>query len=158
MRKQPGRRHASLMLETKLESCDTAEEMARQAAAHAGFDEEEQFRISLAVREGVINAVQHGNRADEQKKVELGIEMAGGGLQFIITDEGEGFDPARIPDPREDERLLASSGRGLFLMRTFMDDVQIEPTKSGGTRLILWKGLSLTNSTAGANPEKEKSS
>lgn len=155
MENKPGWRNVSVTLENQLESIDSGEEMARQMASEIGFDEDEQYRISLAVRECLINAFQHGNKSDSRKKIDFEIECLDDRLVFTITDQGEGFDLTSIPDPREDERLLANSGRGLFLMRTFMDEVKVAPAEGGGTRMTLTKNFSFANLTAGANPEKE---
>lgn len=138
-----------------MESMDSGEEMARQMASEIGFDEDEQYRISLAVRECLINAFQHGNKSDSRKKIYFEIECSDDRLVFTITDQGEGFDLDSIPDPREDERLLANSGRGLFLIRTFMDEVKVAPAEGGGTRITLTKNFSFANLTAGVKPEKE---
>ena len=149
------RRHISVTLESKLSSMDAGEELAREAARSAGLDEEEQYRVSLAVRECLINAYHHGNKSDESKRIELEIDRAPNEIIFVVTDEGEGFDPHKVPDPRDDERLLADSGRGIFLMRTFMDAVEVGPAESGGTRVCMRKKVSYANSTAGPGPGKE---
>ena len=139
-------RRSSVTLATSLESMDTGEELARAAAQAAGFDEDEQYRVSLAVREALINAYRHGNNEDAAKQIELEIEQTGSELVFAVTDQGSGFDPTGVPDPREDEQLLADSGRGLFLMRTFMDDIDVTTAKSGGTTVRLKKNISLVSS------------
>ena len=149
------RRPISVTLESKLTSMDAGEELAREAARSAGLDEEEQYRVSLAVRECLINAYQHGNKSDESKHIELEILHASDEIVFVVTDEGEGFDAQGVPDPREDERLLAHSGRGIFLMRTFMDAVEVGPAESGGTKVRMTKKVSYANLTAGPGPEKE---
>lgn len=151
----PGPKNLSVTLENTLESLDTGEEMARRFAGEAGFDEEEQYRISLAVRECLINAYQHGNKSDTSKKINLAIEYQQNRLVFVVTDQGEGFALESVPDPRQDERLLADSGRGIFLMRTFMDEVKVARAEHGGTQVTLIKNLFFANSTAGAKPEKE---
>lgn len=145
-------------LASSLESMDSGEELARAAAEAAGFDEEEQYRISLAVREALINAYRHGNNQDSSKQIELEIEQTDSELVFVITDQGQGFDPNGIPDPREDEQLLAASGRGIFLMRTFMDDMTVTAADNGGTRVQLKKSIRLVDSSTGHGPEKERSS
>jgi serine/threonine-protein kinase RsbW len=150
-----GPKNLSVTLESTPESMDTGEEMARRIAGQAGFDEEEQYRISLAVRECLINAFLHGNKSDASKKIDLAIEYQESRLVFVVTDQGEGFALEGVPDPRQDERLLADSGRGIFLMRTFMDEVKVIRAENGGTQVTLIKNLSFANSTAGAKPEKE---
>lgn len=146
----------SITLDSKLESMDRGEEIARQAAGRAGFDEDEQYRISLAVRECLINALQHGNRSDEKKKIGLDIDVTSGRIVVQVTDQGAGFDAGKIPDPRSDERLLATSGRGIFLMRTFMDEVEVRNGENGGTVVTMTKFCPVPNSTTGSEPEKER--
>ena len=145
MTNQPRRRTVSVRLESTLESMDAGEDMARKVAGEVGFDEDEQYRISLAVRECLINALEHGNKSDSRKSIGLDIECLPDCVVFTVTDQGEGFDPGHVPDPREDEHLLADSGRGIFLMRTFMDRVEVTPAASGGTRVTLTKNFSLPN-------------
>ena len=155
METRPGSENLFVTLESTLESMDAGEAMARQKAGEAGFDAEEQYRISLAVRECLINAFLHGNKSDASKKIDLAIEYQENRLVFVVTDQGEGFALEGVPDPRQDERLLADSGRGIFLMRTFMDEVKVARAENGGTQVTLIKNLSFANSTTGANPEKE---
>jgi serine/threonine-protein kinase RsbW len=107
-------------------------------AAKAGFAEEDRDRISMAVREAAVNAVLHGNAYDPKKKVRLTFENTPGALVIKIADEGGGLRLEDIPDPLAPENLLKQSGRGIFLMRTFMDDVQFRPLQPG-TEITLIK-------------------
>src|SRR5271165_6098603 len=129
----------SYRLESTLESVNKAEEMADQIASQAGFDEDSRGGIAMAVREGMINAVLHGNAYDPAKRVNLTFET---GKELIITiaDEGKGFIPEEVPDPLAPENLLKESGRGIFLMRTFMDEVRFRKLNSG-TEITLIKRL-----------------
>jgi len=129
----------SYRLESTLESVNKAEEMADQIASQAGFDEDSRGGIAMAVREGMINAVLHGNAYDPAKRVNLTFET---GKELIITiaDEGKGFVPEEVPDPLAPENLLKESGRGIFLMRTFMDEVRFRKLNSG-TEITLIKRL-----------------
>ena len=94
-----------------------------------GFDEDSLHWVGVAVRESVINAIKHGNQNDERKMVHVEFVSAGGHetseLVIAVRDEGEGFDPESIADPLAPENMLKSSGRGIFLMRNFMDDVSL---------------------------------
>jgi len=130
----------SYTMESTLDSVNKAEEMADQAAAQAGFDEDTRGGISMAVREGMINAVQHGNAYDPAKRVNLTFAQAGPELTVTISDEGKGFDPEEVPNPLAPENLLKQSGRGIFLMRTFMDEVRFRKLNSG-TEITLIKRL-----------------
>jgi serine/threonine-protein kinase RsbW len=127
-------------MESTLDSVNKAEEMADQAAAQVGFDEDTRSGISMAVREGMINAVLHGNGYDPAKRVNLTFEQNGPELIVTIADEGKGFMPEEVPDPLAPENLLKQSGRGIFLMRTFMDEVRFRKLNSG-TEITLIKRL-----------------
>ena len=129
-------------LDSTLESVDTAEGLVVRAALSAGFDEDEQHQIGMSVRECMVNAVVHGNRYSSKKKVHLDIERSEESLAVTIGDEGEGFDPSSLPDPLAPENLLRQSGRGLLLMRAFMDEFDFHPRPGGGTEVRLVKKLS----------------
>jgi serine/threonine-protein kinase RsbW len=121
----------SYTLDSTLETVDNAEQAATRIAADNGFDEDEIMQISMAVREAAVNAVLHGNAYDPNKKVKLDFERTSHDLVITIRDQGPGLDPAKIPDPLAPENLLKTSGRGIFLIRSFMDEVQILPSTSG---------------------------
>lgn len=127
-----------------LESVDLAEGEILKAAEHAGFDEDDQHRIGMAVRECMVNAVVHGNRYNRNKKVHVKVltEAFGPGrLTIRITDQGEGFEMHEVPDPLHDNNLLRHSGRGLFLMGAFMDDLKVRKAEQGGTEVTLVKNI-----------------
>jgi len=125
-------------MESTLESVNKAEEMAEKAASQAGFDEDARGGISMAVREAMINAVMHGNGYSPEKRVKLSFEQSGDNLVISIRDEGQGMDPENIPDPLAPENLMKQSGRGIFLMRAFMDDVKFRKLEPG-TEITLIK-------------------
>lgn len=110
-------------------------------AAKAGFDDDDQHQIGMAVRECAVNAVVHGNRYNKNKKIHLEISRSPDGLTVVIGDEGDGFDMNSLPDPLAPENLLRQSGRGLLLIRTFMDDFDLHPRPGGGTEVRLVKHL-----------------
>ncbi len=85
----------------------------------------------MAVREAAVNAVLHGNAYDPGKKVSLVLERTAVDLVITIRDQGKGLDMSKIPDPLAPENLLKTSGRGIFLIRSFMDEVQIHPSQTG---------------------------
>ncbi len=126
-------------LDSVLESADEAEHLAVEAARAAGFSEDDLHKIGMAVRESIVNAVVHGNRYNARKKVHFAVSGAPGTIRVTVGDEGEGFDPSQLPDPVAERNLLQQSGRGIFLMRAFMDRFEIRPRPAGGTEVELVK-------------------
>jgi serine/threonine-protein kinase RsbW len=129
------------ILDSTLESVDSAETLALAAARNAGLDEDELQKIAMAVRESMVNAVVHGNRYSALKKVRVSVSQGPNQLTVRIADEGEGFDYDNLPDPLAPENLLRSSGRGIFLIRAFMDDFQVRRLSPNGTEVTLIKYL-----------------
>ncbi len=121
----------SYTLDSTLETVNSAEETAGRMAAEAGFDEDEVMKISMAVREAAVNAVLHGNAYDPSKKVTVAFERTPHDLVIVIRDQGKGLDPSKIPDPLAPENLMKTSGRGIFLIRSCMDVVEIHPSRTG---------------------------
>lgn len=124
-------KRVSYTMDSTLETVDTAEQTASRIATEAGFDEDQVMQIAMAVREAAVNAVLHGNAYDPDKKVNVDFERTGGELVITIRDQGKGLDPSKIPDPLAPENLLRTSGRGIFLIRSFMDEVEIHPSQTG---------------------------
>lgn len=109
----------------------------------AGLDEDSLHWVSVAVRECVVNAIKHGNQNDESKRVVVEFSPVPADdpdeLVIRVEDEGEGFDPAEIADPLAPENILKSSGRGIFLIRSFMDDVQLQRGRTRGMEIRMVK-------------------
>jgi serine/threonine-protein kinase RsbW len=125
-----------------MESVSQVEAAAEKLAGEAGLNENERFRVTMAVREAAINAVLHGNQYDPAKQIAVSFENTGKALVFTIADQGRGLDAEKLPDPLAPENLLRGTGRGIFLIRSFMDEVhfrQLHP----GTELTLIKHLAL---------------
>lgn len=126
-----------------LESVDLAEGEILKAAEESGFEEEDRHRIGMAVRECMVNAVVHGNRYNRNKTVHVFVTVEPSGkhtrLTIRIRDQGEGFEMNEVPDPLHDTNLLRHSGRGLFLMGAFMDDMKVRKADQGGTEVTLVK-------------------
>ena len=93
----------------------------------------------MAVREAVTNAMVHGNQEDENKSVEVIFNCLGNMLEIEVRDQGEGFDPSGVPDPTDPVNILKTSGRGIFLMRSFMDEVEWFARPEGGTTVRMVK-------------------
>jgi len=104
-----------------------------------GFTQDDIFAVHLALEEAFLNAVKHGNKMDASKKVRLEYCVDAEKVEICITDEGEGFDPGTIPDPRVGENLYRPEGRGLLLISSYMHDVKYT---EGGTcmRMVRYKG------------------
>jgi len=124
-----------------LDSVDVAEAEILKAAAAAGVDEDDEHRIGMAVRECMVNAVVHGNRYNRNKFVHVGVSKQNAQFTIRITDQGEGFELQEVPDPLQENNLLRQSGRGLFLMGAFMDDVKVRKAAAAGTEVTLVKNL-----------------
>jgi serine/threonine-protein kinase RsbW len=137
----------SFALASTMESVGEIEAAADKLAGSAGLDEDERFHVTMAVREAAINAVLHGNEYDPAKRVTACFENTGKDLIITIADQGKGldanFDPDSLPDPLAPENILRGAGRGIFIIRSFMDEVhfrQLHP----GTELTLVKHLTQT--------------
>jgi len=112
----------------------------------AGLDDESLHWVGVAVRESVINAIKHGNSGDERKHVfveftPLDTERPAG-ILIRVRDEGPGFDPDALPDPLAPENMLKSSGRGIFLIRSFMDELVLRRAPEGGMEVVMVKRVS----------------
>ncbi len=102
---------------------DLAEELLGKVQSQ-GYEEAELFAIRLALEEGLINAIKHGNKFDRDKSITVCMELDARRVVISIADEGQGFDPATVPDPTADENLEKPCGRGIMLMRAYMDRVE----------------------------------
>jgi serine/threonine-protein kinase RsbW len=142
--------HTTLRLElpSRISMLDTADALVGRLAVDAGFDPDAAEWVQTAVHEAVVNAIVHANRESEARRVTLEIELDPGGLEVRVRDEGRGFDPARVPDPCAPENLSRSTGRGIFLMRTLMDEVAFRRLPSGGAEVTMRKRLSPAEESA----------
>ena len=133
------------------EMLDFVQVVSEQLGRLAGLDEDARHWVNVAVRESVINAIKHGNGNDEAKKVHVAFTPLQAsapphGLQIRVRDEGPGFDPETLPDPLAPENLLKASGRGIFLIRSFMDELVLQRAPEGGMEIVMVK-------RAGQSPE-----
>jgi len=127
------------VLDSTLDSVDQAERAALDLAREAGFGEEDLDRIGMSVRECMVTAVVHGNRYSSHKKIQFSVSRTPEQLTVQIADQGEGFDPGGVPDPLSGDNLLRHSGRGIFLMKAFMDDLQVRRLEPAGMEITLIK-------------------
>lgn len=125
-----------MVIPSDLESARKVEESLLTAVARQGYSQAAQFAIKLAVEEGLTNAIRHGNRGDRAKTVEVSYEVTPEQMRITITDQGVGFNLQAVPDPTADENLEKPSGRGIMLMRAYMDEVQFN---SKGNQVSLVK-------------------
>ncbi|HUL16280.1 MAG TPA: ATP-binding protein [Terriglobales bacterium] len=134
-------KHLNVTLETQVESVNLAEEMCLRVAEAAGFGEDECYRIGMSVREGVINAFHYGNQERPEKKIHLTVDLTQEKMVIHVVDEGPGFSLSDVPDPLAEENLLSTSGRGIFLMRAFMDEFEVIKGWTGGAEIVMSKKL-----------------
>ena len=134
-----------LEFSSAFEMLDFVQVVSDHLARRVGLDEDSLHWVSVAIRESVINAIKHGNRNDTSKHVFVEFETTSNveapKLLIRVRDEGEGFDPEAIADPLAPENLLKSGGRGIFLIRSFMDDVTVQRAPEGGMEIRMTKRL-----------------
>ena len=134
-----------LQIPSLFDMLDLVQVLSDRMGQMAAFDEDAIHWIGVAVRESVINAIKHGNREHPAKHVI--IEFAFTPIEeptelvVSVTDQGEGFEPGAVADPLAPENILKSSGRGIFFMRSFMDDVQLNRAPAGGMEVRMVKKL-----------------
>jgi len=126
-------------LDSTLESVERIEHLVLEHARRAGFCGVSLEQIALAVHETAANAVFHGNQESVEKKVSLDIHSTDKQLKVVITDQGSGFDPAKIPDPLAPEEMFRERGRGIYLTRALMDEYQVVCGVKGGSEVTLVK-------------------
>ena len=130
-----------LTLPSRIEAVNEAAAAIAGMLSRLGVAEGITYGIDMALREAVTNAVLHGNKQDPAKFVRIIAKSSSDRLEISVHDEGGGFNPAEVPDPTETENILKSSGRGIFFMRNFMDDVQWLIRPEGGTTVRMTKNL-----------------
>jgi serine/threonine-protein kinase RsbW len=134
-----------LHLPSSFELLDLVQVLSDRCAAMAGLDEDAAHWVSVSVRESVINAIKHGNKESPDKKVTVAFELLprAAPKEFVVEvlDEGDGFDPASVANPLDPANVLKSSGRGIFFMKSFMDDVSIARRPEGGMAVRMCKKL-----------------
>lgn len=131
-----------ITISSRFENIELVQVIAEHLCENAGVDEDGSHWIGMAVREAVANAIKHGNKLDVRKKVNATFQLQDGvELTIAISDEGEGFDPEKVSDPLNPQNLMKTSGRGIFYMKTFMDQVQYSFSPGGGTSLVMTKNL-----------------
>jgi serine/threonine-protein kinase RsbW len=128
-------------LPSHIEAVADAAAAAADFARNCGLADEAAFGIDMAVREAITNAIVHGNKEDDTKQVEMTLNCSPRAVEIEVSDQGAGFDPGSVPDPTAAENLMKTSGRGNFLMRSFMDEVEWASRPGGGTIVRMRKRL-----------------
>ena len=122
-----------------LEYLDLVQTLSDCLTEFMGFDEDTGHWIGMSVRESVTNAIQHGNKLDPAKRVDIRFKVAPDHLEITVKDEGNGFQVDKLPNPLDPENLLKPSGRGIFYIRSFMDEVEFITHSQGGMEVHMVK-------------------
>jgi serine/threonine-protein kinase RsbW len=128
-----------MTLESDVRLIDIAHSASETMAQLAGFDEDDALNVGIAVREAVINAMRHGNAFDPAKKVGVVLQITSNTVKARVRDQGAGFDPDATADPREADNVLRTSGRGILLIRAFVDRVDFKYLEGRGMEVTLVK-------------------
>ena len=148
----PGSHTVRLDVGSAFDMIDFVEVVGTHMSKLVGFDEDTLHWISIALRESVANAMKHGNKGDEGKRVAVEFMASPADhpseLVILVRDQGDGFDPSNVADPLAEENRLKSSGRGIFLMRSFMDEVDLRRAPDGGMEVRMVKRRPAAEPTA----------
>ena len=125
-----------------LDNLDLIQILTDSLTGFMHFDEDSAHWIGMSVRESVTNAIQHGNKLDTSKKVDIRFQVQPDRISIFVKDQGVGFSVDEIPSPLDSENLLKPSGRGIFYIRTFMDEVEFRNLSQGGTEVYMMKKIS----------------
>jgi serine/threonine-protein kinase RsbW len=128
-----------LTLPSRIEAVNEAAAALARTLSDLEADEQIAFGLDMAIREAVTNAVMHGNKQDEAKEVRVNIKSSPEAIEISVHDEGQGFNPTEVPDPTAAENIMKSSGRGIFFMRNFVDEVEWLIRPEGGTTVRMTK-------------------
>jgi len=135
----PQERHFHLDVGSRFENIELVQVVLRDSLERLGVDEDTRHWVDVAVREAVANAIKHGNAQDPGKQVHVDLFREGDDVVIRVEDEGIGFDPEQLGNPLAPENLLKPNGRGIFYMKSFMDDIHYGPRPGGGTIVTLRK-------------------
>ncbi len=137
----PDSDHIEITITSRFENIELVQVIAEHICENAGLDDDGSHWVGMAVREGVANAIKHGNRLDTRKRVHATFDIHNSNLAIHIRDEGSGFDPNQVADPLNPQNLMKTSGRGIFYMKTFMDQIDFLFASGKGTELVMKKNL-----------------
>lgn len=126
---------------SRYDHIDLIQVVVDDALGRLGLDDDSRHWVSIAVREAVANAIKHGNRQDPDKEVQVELALKGHEAVIRVEDRGPGFDLEQVGDPLSPENLLRPNGRGIFYMKSFMDEITYDNLPEGGTRVTMRKRL-----------------
>ena len=135
----PERNEIELTFGSDIAFLDLVQEISDSISRMAGFSADDLYWIGLSVREAVTNAIQHGNQQDPEKRVRIAFRMGVDRISIVVRDQGRGIKETDIPDPLDPENLLKPRGRGIFFVRSFMDNVRFHVCPEGGHEVIMEK-------------------
>ena len=138
-RTQP--RTVRIDIASRFEMLEMVQTVLTHVTSMLHLDDDSAHYVSVAIRESVVNAIKHGNRGDAAKRVAVEFLLHPGALEVTVQDEGTGFDPGSVPNPLAEENLLKADGRGIFFMKSFMDEVSYAFPARGGTVVRMVKKL-----------------
>ena len=130
-----------LTVPSRMEELEAVQELVEKAAKAFGWNDEIAHWIELTVSESTINAIQHGNGLDPTKNVSLSLSCDGNAIEVVVEDQGTGFDLSDVPDPTDTENLMKPGGRGILIIQSFMDKVELKRSERGGSLLRMVKHL-----------------
>lgn len=128
-----------LEIESDPNNLITVEEFINYFAKELGLDDEQLNGLLLSITEATTNAIIHGNKGDRKKNVYIDVSTSDSTLTVVVRDEGVGFDPSEVPDPTHPDNLLKDSGRGLYLMKVYMDELHYNHTPTGTETILKLK-------------------
>jgi serine/threonine-protein kinase RsbW len=130
-----------LTIASRLEEMETVHQLVQEAVKEYKLSDDLAHWIELTISESMINAIQHGNKADPAKKATLRISSTGETIEIIVEDQGGGFKLDKVADPTDSANLLKPSGRGILIIRSFMDEVDLTIREGGGSSLRMVKRI-----------------
>ena len=143
-------------VESRLENVELVQIAIESSLAQLQLSDDDAHQIGISIREAVANAIKHGNQGDVSKLVRVDLGIDNGDLLIRVQDQGVGFDENGVPNPLEPENLLRRNGRGILLMKQYMDQIEYTFQPENGTVLEMRKGLSVLRSNSAKQEEKRR--
>jgi serine/threonine-protein kinase RsbW len=134
-------RTVKLDIASRFDLLDMVQTVLHHISGLIGFHEDDVHFMTVAVRESVVNAIKHGNKMDETRRVGVSFVLSPSFLEVHVADEGRGFDPDSVSNPTDEQNIMKTDGRGIFFMRSFMDSVNYSFPEEGGTVVRMTKRL-----------------